>query len=91
MHRGEVLLLEAILSDLPGEVRGRLGGAREHHQPAHDAVEPMHGAHIRRRIAELPAHKLRYAARFVGGQHPRRFQADDDILIAVYDLHSGSS
>jgi len=76
-----------VLADLRRELRRGRRGAREYHQSADHAVEPVHGAHAGLRVAERLPHQLGHAARFVRGQHACRLDAHEDAVVLIENVH----
>ena len=87
VHDGQICLSEVMLADLRRELRRSGRRAREHHQPADHAVEPVHGAHAGLRVSERLTHQLGHAARLVRGQHARRLDAHKDAVVLIENVH----
>ena len=87
VHDGQIRLAEVVLADLRRELRRSARRAREHHQSADHAVEPVHGAHAGLRVSERLTHQLGHAARLVRGQHASRLDAHDDAVVLIENVH----
>ena len=87
VHDGEIGFSEVVRADLLGELRRRLRRAGEHHQPRHDAVQPMHRAHTCLRIAQRLARKFRHPAGLVRRKHACRLDDDQNRFVLIDDVH----
>ncbi len=94
VENGQVFLVEFVLPDLSGQLRGSFGGSGQDHQTRHHLVQPVDSADICVRVPQGSPAQLGHTTRLVGGANPGRLDADQNIPVTVENFkfgHGGTS
>ena len=84
---GQIFFAELLLPNLTGQLRRRVGAACQHHHAADHPVKSMYRAHVGFGVTQSFPHQPRQSPRLIGGEYPRRLDADQNISVLIQNFH----